>query len=965
MERADFFITENEVLQGLDLQKKELEQIIAAIEKEKDKFIWEEETHFRYVNKSQKKRDFSRSGLIVIAEYFESNQKSEQATKVLKLLAEKISERKEQEVDYKIVKTTIAMLDDDSTPILVSQNRHFLNFRDVRKILKTTKPRLTKAIEDIAQSDLPLFLNEDFEDIEDDRYYSLPALERISVELSEKLNDRLRRLYTSRVPQVSIPIIEEKLIPKLPKDDEIQRAMREASKKQNNKCQITGEFKSDTELSVHHLYNKSTYPELASEQDNLLVIKKEIHKDFHTWHEGYDKPCTISDFIDFIQRRYPHNHTLFYELYKRKNTLETKLKYRSKLMLLESSKIPTDSTTQRVGERPVAKFQFVKHNIPLYPLDNAFNFNDLKIWQNRGQKTATNTSDFPTYICELKIDGSALALTYENGILVRGATRGDGITGEEITQNVKTISSIPLKLELENPPNLVEVRGEAFLSLKVFEIINQEREKERGSLFANPRNAAARTLRQLDSKIVAQRKLDFFASTLHIPEQNNLEIVSAQTQWDNLELLQKMGFKVNPNRQLCSNLDEVIKYCEYWDQKRHNLPYMTDGVVIKINPLSLQEKLGLIQKFPRWAIAYKYLAEEMLTQIKSVIVQVGRTGALTPVAELNPILLAGTTVQRATLHNRDRLAELDLHIGDTVIVRKAGEIIPEVVKVLLELRPQDAKKFEMPTHCPECSQAVVQSLGEAVTRCINDSCPAILQGSLIHWCSRDALDINGIGDKLVQQFVNKKLVNSVADLYDLTVEQLMTLDRMGEKSATKIIQMIATSKKQPWARVLYGLGIHHVGSVSAELITQKFKNIEQLILASAAEIEGVYGIEPEIAYSVYEWFNLPVNQLLIERLKTAGLELDNSDKIDYNQNNQSNQILANKTFVITGTLPTLKREDAKKIIQNLGGKVTDSVSKKTDYLVVGEEAGSKLKKAQDLGITLLSEAELLTLISGV
>jgi len=623
--------------------------------------------------------------------------------------------------------------------------------------------------------------------------------------------------------------------------------------------------------------------------------------------------------------------------------------------------ITIDSPTQRVGERAATQFQSVKHNIPLYSLDNAFNFNDLKTWQERGQKTATNTSEFPTYICELKIDGSALALTYENGILVRGATRGDGITGEEITQNVKTIRSIPLKLELENPPNLVEVRGEAFLSLTVFEIINQERQKERGSLFANPRNAVAGTLRQLDSKIVAQRKLDFFAYTLHIPEQNNLEIVATQTQWDNLELLQKMGFKVNPNRQLCSNLDEVIKYCEYWDQKRQSLPYMTDGVVIKINPLSLQEKLGFTQKFPRWAIAYKYPAEEMPTQVKSVTVQVGRTGALTPVAELNPILLAGTTVQRATLHNRDRLAELDLHIGDTVIVRKAGEIIPEVVKVLLELRPQDAKRFEMPTHCPECGQAVVQSLGEAVTRCINDSCPAILQGSLIHWCSRDALDINGIGDKLVQQLVNKKLVNSVADLYDLTVEQLMTLERMGDKSATKIVKAIATSKKQPWARVLYGLGIRHVGSVNAELITQKFNNIEQLTQASAADMEGVYGIGPEIAYSVYEWFNLPANQILVERLKNAELQLANSEKIDYNQSNKP-QTLAGKTFVITGTLPTLKREDAKKLIQNAGGKVTDSVSKKTDYVVVGEEAGSKLKKAQDLGITLLSETELLTLM---
>jgi DNA ligase (NAD+) len=623
--------------------------------------------------------------------------------------------------------------------------------------------------------------------------------------------------------------------------------------------------------------------------------------------------------------------------------------------------ITSDSPTQRVGEKAATQFQSVKHNIPLYSLENAFNFNELKTWQDRGQKIATNSSELPTYVCELKIDGSALALTYENGILVRGTTRGDGITGEEITQNVKTIRSIPLKLELENPPAIVEVRGEAFLSLTTFELINQERQKERGSLFANPRNAAAGTLRQLDSKIVAQRKLDFFAYTLHISSGDNAEIIPSTSQWDNLELLQTMGFKVNPNRQLCSNLEDVIKYCEYWDQKRQNLPYMTDGVVVKINPLSLQEKLGFTQKFPRWAIAYKYPAEEAPTQVKSVTVQVGRTGALTPVAELNPILLAGTTVQRATLHNRDRITELDLHLGDTVIVRKAGEIIPEVLRVLLELRPKDAKRFEMPTHCPECGQPVVQPVGEAVTRCINESCPAILQGSLIHWCSRDALDINGIGDKLVQQLVSKKLVNSVADLYDLTVEKLMTLDRMGEKSATKIVNAIATSKTQPWSRVLYGLGIRHVGSVNAELITQKFKSVEQLTQASAADIEGVYGIGPEIAYSVYQWFNLPANQELMERLKTAELQLANSEKMDYNITNQS-QSLAGKTFVITGTLPSLKRDEAKKLIQDAGGKVTDSVSKKTDYVVVGEEAGSKLKKAQDLGISLLSEKQLLTLL---
>lgn len=624
--------------------------------------------------------------------------------------------------------------------------------------------------------------------------------------------------------------------------------------------------------------------------------------------------------------------------------------------------ITPDSPTQRVGERPATLFQSVKHNIPLYSLENAFNFTELKTWQERGQKIATNSSDTATYICELKIDGSALALTYENGILVRGATRGDGVMGEEITQNVKTIRSIPLKLELENPPALVEVRGEAFLSLAIFETINQERRNAGESLFANPRNAAAGTLRQLDSKIVANRKLDFFAYTLHIPQTDNFEGDFPQTQWENLELLQKMGFKVNPNRQVCQNLEEVINYCNYWDQERHNLPYMTDGVVIKINPLSLQEQLGFTQKFPRWAIAYKYPAEEAPTQVKSITVQVGRTGTLTPVAELAPILLAGTTVQRATLHNRDRITELDLQIGDTVIVRKAGEIIPEVVRVLPELRPENAKKFEMPTHCPECGQPVVQPVGEAATRCINDSCPAILQGSLIHWCSRDALDINGVGEKLVQQFVQKKMVHSVADLYELTVEKLMTLERMGEKSASKIVSAIANSKTQPWARVLYGLGIRHVGSVNADLITQKFKTVEQLIAASATEIEAVYGIGPEIAYSIAQWFKIPANQRLIERLKTAGLQLENLGPESKTLSSPQSQALAGKIFVITGSLPSLKRDEAKKLIQNAGGKVTDSVSKKTDYVVVGEEAGSKLQKAQDLGISLLSEQDLLALL---
>ncbi len=623
--------------------------------------------------------------------------------------------------------------------------------------------------------------------------------------------------------------------------------------------------------------------------------------------------------------------------------------------------ITSDSPTQRVGEKAATQFDSVQHNIPLYSLENAFNFDELTAWKDRWQRYLASSQGLEInsvlesltdslYVCELKIDGLALALTYENGILVRGATRGDGIKGEEITQNVKTIRSIPLRLNLENPPSIVEIRGEAFLSLDIFEKINQDREKVGESLFANPRNAAAGTLRQLDSRIVAQRQLDFFAYTLHLMPDPDIS-----SQWDCLELLQKMGFKVNPYRKLCQSLEEVQAYFEH---ERRNLPYMTDGVVVKINPLKLQEQLGFTQKFPRWAIALKYPAEEAPTVVKSVSVQVGRTGALTPVAELEPIQLAGTTVQRATLHNRDRLTALDLHIGDRVIVRKAGEIIPEVVRTLPELRPPDAQRFEMPIHCPECGEAVVKPQNEAAVRCINVSCPAILRGSLIHWCRRDALDIQGLGEKLVQQMVEQAVVNSVADLYDLTVEQLISLERMGEKLATKLVNAIATSKTQPWARVLYGLGIRHVGSVNAELLTQKFNTVEQLAQAKLTEIESVYGIGPEIAQSVVQWFRVPANQILIERLQQAGLQLTSQPT-----QNPPKLSLTGQTFVLTGTLPTLTRDQAKKLIQDAGGKVTGSVSSKTDYLVAGEEAGSKLKKAQALGIRQISEAELLELLN--
>jgi DNA ligase (NAD+) len=656
--------------------------------------------------------------------------------------------------------------------------------------------------------------------------------------------------------------------------------------------------------------------------------------------------------------------------------------------------ITPDSPTQRVGERPATQFQSVAHNIPLYSLENAFNLEEFATWQEKWRRLVPQVDHFE-YVCELKIDGSAIALTYENGVLVRGVTRGDGITGEDITQNIRTIRTIPLRLNLQHPPPLVEVRGEAFLPLDSFNQINQEREQAGEALFANPRNAAAGTLRQLDSRVVAQRKLDFFAYTLHIrthpagaperladqvtadaeqltlldptplePSQDKSTSTEHPTlthQWDALECLREMGFRVNPNRQICRSLAEVEAYYSYWSTERLSLPYLTDGVVVKINDFALQEELGFTQKFPRWAIALKYPAEEVPTRVEQVVVQVGRTGALTPVAELTPVQLAGTTVARATLHNSDRLAELDLHLGDTVVVRKAGEIIPEVVTVLTDLRPSDAVRYHMPSHCPECGQPVVRPEGEAVTRCINSSCPAIVRGALIHWASRAALDINGLGEKWVQQLVDQGLVQTVADLYDLTVDALMTLERMGQKSAQNLVRAIAQSKQQPWSRVLYGLGIRHVGSVNAQVLTEHFPTVEELSVADPEAIAQVYGIGPEIAQSVADWFRVPANQDLVARLKTTGVQLASTAPSPSAE--AVPQFLRGLTFVITGTLPTLKREEAKALIQQAGGKVTDSVSAKTSFLVAGEKAGSKQAKAEKLGIPQLTEAELLEMIA--
>ncbi|CAA9552286.1 DNA ligase (NAD(+)) [uncultured Synechococcales cyanobacterium] len=618
--------------------------------------------------------------------------------------------------------------------------------------------------------------------------------------------------------------------------------------------------------------------------------------------------------------------------------------------------VTADSPTQRVGERPASQFTSVHHRIPLYSLDNAFTLAEMMAWQERAIRQFPNAQE---YVCELKIDGSALALTYEQGLLTRGATRGDGMVGEDITPNVRTIRSIPLRLNLANPPELVEVRGEAFLPLEVFARINQERDRSGEPLFANPRNAAAGTLRQLDARVVARRQLDFFGYTLHFPEAQNVE--PPVTQWESLSLMQALGFRVNPHKRLCRSLIAVQEYYDYWSTERFNLPYMTDGMVVKVNSFAQQTQLGFTQKFPRWAIAWKYPAEESVTQVENISVNVGRTGAITPVAHLAPVHLAGTTVSRATLHNRDRLAQLNIHIGDTVVVRKAGEIIPEILRVLPELRPDDALSFQMPTHCPSCGQPVVQMPTEAVTRCVNASCPAILKGALLHWVSRDALDIEGLGEKLVQQLIEHNLVHAISDLYDLSATQLQTLERLGEKSSQKIVAAIATSCHQPWSRVLYGLGIRHVGSVNAQILSKQFSSVDCLAEAEIPAISAVHGIGAEIAQSIYEWFRIPANQTLIARLKAAQVQLTGPQS--QTKETKGEQPLAGKTFVITGTLPNLKRDEAGALIQAAGGKVTSAVSQNTNYLITGDSPGSKLGKAQALGIPCLTEAQLLELLN--
>ena len=603
-----------------------------------------------------------------------------------------------------------------------------------------------------------------------------------------------------------------------------------------------------------------------------------------------------------------------------------------------------DSPTQRVGGAPLAVFKSVRHRVPLLSLDNAFNREDLLAFDDRVRRGLKLTGAIE-YTAELKIDGLTVALTYENGSLVQAATRGDGAEGEDVTANVKTIKSIPLKLPKGEGVNL-GVRGEVYIKKADFEALNRERERKGEALFANPRNAAAGSLRQLDPKVTASRPLDaFFYDVLY------LEGREVTTQADGLELLKEFNFKVNPLTKVCHGIESAIEFCETWTARRDELPYEIDGIVIKVNSLHFQTALGATAKAPRSKIAYKFPAQQVKTKVLDIVVNIGRTGAATPTAILEPVKVAGSTVSRATLHNEANIREKDIRIGDRVIIQKAGDVIPEVVASLPEERTGEERIFMMPEKCPECGSTIYREPGEAVSRCIGATCPAQLREGIIHFVSRDAMNIEGMGEAIVVQLIDSGLIHDVADLYRLQYEDLVKLERFGAKSATNLLNSIEQSKGNNLSRLLFGLGIRHVGAGAARELAGRFGSIEKLMEANLEDLMAIPAIGPKIAASLVKYFQEPHNRELVRKL------------IDYGVNTlesvSSNvpQTLAGKTIVVTGTLASFGRAEVEEIIRSHGGKAASSVSKNTDYVVAGSEPGSKLQKAREIGVRVLNEAE--------
>jgi len=612
--------------------------------------------------------------------------------------------------------------------------------------------------------------------------------------------------------------------------------------------------------------------------------------------------------------------------------------------------ITPDSPTQRVGGEPLPFFEKVEHSVPMLSLGNAFSEEDLKEFDRRIRRTAG--VDRVRYVCELKIDGLAVSLRYENGVFVQGATRGDGQTGEDITQNLKTIRSLPLRLRR---PVTLEVRGEAFLPKGEFQRINAQKEKRGEPLFANPRNAAAGSLRQLDPRIAAERALDIF-----LYEIGRIEGEEApRTHAESLRFLSELGFKVNPEWRPAERIEDVMAYVEEWRRRRADLDYEIDGVVIKVDDLALREILGTTAKSPRWAIAYKFPAEEAVTILRDIEINVGRTGGVPPTAVLDPVTLAGTTVKRASLHNEDIIREKGILIGDHVIVRKAGDIIPEIVGVLPERRTGEERPYRMPEHCPECGSRLVRLDGEVALRCINPLCPAQTREGIIHFVSRGAMNIEGLGEKVVTQLFRAGLVRSVADLYYLKKEDLLPLERMGEKSVENLLASIERSKQNSVERLLFGLGIRFVGSKGALILARHFGHLDRIMEADREELESINEIGPKMADSIVTYFAKPEVREVVERLRSAGVNFSYKGP---RQAEAAESPFAGKTVVLTGTLQHFSRKEASERIEALGGKVTGSVSKNTDLLIAGEKAGSKLKKARDLGVRIIDEQTFLEML---
>jgi DNA ligase (NAD+) len=613
--------------------------------------------------------------------------------------------------------------------------------------------------------------------------------------------------------------------------------------------------------------------------------------------------------------------------------------------------VTPDSPTQRVGGAPTKEFPTVTHPVPMLSLNNAFTIEEIRDFDRRVAELLEGEKY--RYVAELKFDGVAVRLKYENGILVLGATRGDGVQGDDITNNIKTIRSIPLRLINPDEKFLnIEVRGEVYMNKVDFEKLNEERERLGEKIFANPRNATAGTLKLQDPKLVAQRPLRFFAYYLMA------EGVELESHYENLQILKRLGFPVCEHVKLCESIDEVIEFWRYWEERRDELPYEIDGIVVKVDSIRQQEILGAIAKSPRWAIAFKFTPRQAQTKLLGITLQVGRVGTITPVAELQPVPLGGVIITRATLHNEDYIKEKDIRVGDTVIVERSGEVIPKIVGVVLEKRPPDAVPFVFPKNCPVCGGPIERPAGEANYYCENPECPAQVRARIEHFASRGAMDIEGLGEAIVDKLVTLGFLKNYADIYDLHKHKakLVRIEGFGEKSVQNLLNSIENSKKQPFHRVLYALGIRYVGSETAKLLADAFGSIDKLMNASVEQISSVYGIGPRIAESVYKFFRDERNLELIKRLKEAGLNFEVKPE------EKAKKKLAGKTFVFTGTLKNFTREEAKEKVEELGGKVSNSVSRKTDYVVVGENPGSKYDKARQLGVKIITEEEFLELI---